>query len=266
MLSIFRIKIAKNLSNVSESSDSLCAGSQQSSYSNNSEVRKKLLKSERLIKTQQIKKIESLFSELELSFPPLLCPVKQQSTSKVSTEQARQVAELFTELCTVFLVGSDFEGKNKFLSKVIDELRLDQTENSDNIQLSIYVLDSLKEYIKLISGDTSRDGILAKKVFYESVTGTAIRNGNLISQLGVNLNARKATLLECAKSRAKLEEDEKLIPILSRLARKPPEGEKIISDEWLVKVARWYTSDSISDIIKGHNNVKKETYSKQTLT
>ena len=49
------------------------------------------------------------------------------------------MAELFTEICTVFLVGSDFEGKNKFLSKVIDELRLDQTENSDNIQLSIHV-------------------------------------------------------------------------------------------------------------------------------
>ena len=78
-----------------------------------------------------------------------------------------------------------------------------------------------------------------------------------MSHLADQMGARKPTVLECAKSRASLDDRQKLIPMISRLERKTPDGKGIISVEWKLKAVAFYEQDETSDIMKGHNNVFK---------
>ena len=242
----------------SESSESLCGGSQQSNFSNCSEMRREKVNCEKSSKSLQIMQLENLFLELKLPFPAdVNGPLDPKASTYNTDKQARLVANIFSELCNLFLVGSDIETKNKFLSKVVKAFH---NKEESNVELAVSVLSSLRDYLDLIGGDETRDGKVARKMFFESLTGPAIRDGNLISQLASFLSARKNSMLDSAKCRKKLEDSKKLVPFINRLGRKPPEGEKVIPIDWKVKAARWYETDSVSDIIKGHNNIRKEKF------
>ena len=123
--------------------------------------------------------------------------------------------------------------------------------------LGTSVLTSLKEYLDILKGDSSRNGVIARKFLYESLTGKPVRDFGLISALAEKIGARKTTILLSAKSREKFESDSKLVPFLSRLRRKPPVGQNIISPEWQVKAWGFFESEAVSEVVKGHNNVFK---------
>ena len=58
------------------------------------------------------------------------------------------------------------------------------------------MLESVKDYYKLVQSDMTRNGIVMKKVILESVTGSVIRNACQLSQLADILGARLKTLYE----------------------------------------------------------------------
>ena len=119
------------------------------------------------------------------------------------------------------------------------------------------VLESIKKFYNILKQDHSRNGVVGRKFLLESASGADVCDKNLLSQLSEFMGARKQTVLDCAKSRNKLDDGQKLLPMLSRLQRKTPDGLGIISVEWKIHAVSFYEQDVISDIQKGHNNVHK---------
>ena len=101
---------------------------------------------------------------------------------------------------------------------------------------------------------------MARKLLLEGITGSDLRENNLLSQIAEYIGARKESILDSSKDRTTVENNHKLIPIVARLERKSPEGTNIISIEWKIKCVAFYETDGVSDILKGHNNVFKVNY------
>ena len=117
------------------------------------------------------------------------------------------------------------------------------------------MLESVKGYYKLGQSDSTRNGVAVRKIILESVSGTVIRKCGQLSNLANLLGARKKTMYECSKVRLALEEKGELIPLVEKLARKSPEGDKIISTEWKIKAGQFY--EQVSEIVKGHHSMYK---------
>ena len=98
---------------------------------------------------------------------------------------------------------------------------------------------------------------MARKIILESITGSDVSENNFLTHLSEFMGVRKESVIEGSKNRSKIESMKKLIPIVSRLERKSPEGVKFISIEWKVKAVAFFETDEISEILKGHNNVFK---------
>ena len=124
------------------------------------------------------------------------------------------------------------------------------------------VLESLKQYYTILKQDSTREGIVARKLFLECITGSDVCNNNFLSHLADYMGARKHSVIDSSKNRLKVETNQKLIPIVTRLERKTPDGKKIISIEWKVKAVAFFETDEISDVLKGHNNVFKVKFIK----
>ena len=88
----------------------------------------------------------------------------------------------------------------------------------------------------------NRDGIVARKLMYEVLTGPPVRGAKLLTVLSEKIGARKASILACAKNRTKMDSDHKLVPFVSRIQRKSPEGNKVISIEWKIRVVEFFES------------------------
>ena len=119
------------------------------------------------------------------------------------------------------------------------------------------VLLSLRKYYSILKQNLSREGVLARKIILESITGSDVSENNFLTHLSEFMGVRKESVIEGSKNRSKIESMKKLIPIVSRLERKSPEGVKFISIEWKVKAVAFFETDEISEILKGHNNVFK---------
>ena len=124
--------------------------------------------------------------------------------------------------------------------------------------MALNVLESVKDYYKLVQSDMTRNGIVMKKVILESVTGSVIRNACQLSQLADILGARLKTLYETSKVRFLVEENKEMTPLVEKLARKSPEGDKIISREWNLKGVHFYETNS--ELIKGYHCMYKVGY------
>ena len=118
-------------------------------------------------------------------------------------------------------------------------------------------MNSLEKYYKLMKTDLSRSGALSRQMCLESLTGSDIQNNNLLKCLADRIGARKESVLNSAKRRVKMESDQKLIPIVTRMQRKKPEGDGFLTQEWILKAVQFYELDSTSDVLKGHCNVFK---------
>ena len=125
------------------------------------------------------------------------------------------------------------------------------------MDLALNVLESLKEYYQIALSDRSRNGVTLRKVVLESVSEAAVRESNQLKQLGEFLGARRHLLVEMSKLRSIIEDKQKLVPLVEKLARKAPEGENIISMEWKLRATCFYEQDNISDVVKGHHAVYK---------
>ena len=119
---------------------------------------------------------------------------------------------------------------------------------------------SLSEFLNILKRDSTRDGVVVRKLLFESLTGSSVRDLNLLSQLAVAIGARKRSILAGACRRSKLETDHKLVPIVARLQRKSPEGKHVISTQWKLEVVGFFETDAISEVLKGHNHVYKVGY------
>ena len=106
-------------------------------------------------------------------------------------------------------------------------------------QLALNALHCVHDYYQLAMKDSSRDGITRRKVTLECISGCYIREASQLSQLAEFMGARKATLFECSKSRSSAEDEQKLKPLVEMMARKPPEGESIITLDWRIKAGNF---------------------------
>ena len=128
---------------------------------------------------------------------------------------------------------------------------------SFQVQLSLNALDSVRDYYQIALRDTSRNGITTRRVVLESITGAQIRNSNQLCKLAEFLGARRQTLSESSKLRSSAEEKQVLKPLVERLCRKPPDGEKVVSLAWKIAAGQFFEKDNISDIVKGHHCLYK---------
>ena len=123
--------------------------------------------------------------------------------------------------------------------------------------LGTAVLLSLRKYYTILQTDLTRQGIVTRKLFLESVTGSDVCSQNLLSSIADYIGARKHSVIESSKQRKKIEKNAELTPIIQRLKRKNPEGTKIVSVVWEIKAVAFYESEELSDVCKGHHNVFK---------
>ena len=103
----------------------------------------------------------------------------------------------------------------------------------------------------------SRSGVISRQLCLDAITGLDVRDNSLLSSLAERIGARKESILNSAKRRAKLDQGSKLLPIVARMQRKSPEGSGYLTDEWVLKVVLFYECDSISDVMKRHCNTHK---------
>ena len=118
-------------------------------------------------------------------------------------------------------------------------------------------MHSIKDYLVLLKSDLGREAGLNKKILFESLAGLEIRENNLLTRLAEEIGARKNSLFESAMRRVQMESDSKVLPIVSRLQRKSPMGDKFISNQWKVEAFGLYDSHLVSDVVKGVTNVHK---------
>ena len=124
-------------------------------------------------------------------------------------------------------------------------------------KLSLNMLDSVRDYYQLALADLTRSGISTRRILLESISGYQTRDSHQLSQLAESIGARKQTLLECSRSRSEAEKKKELTQLVERLGRKPPEGEKYVSLDWVIKAGTFYELESSSDVCKGHNQMHK---------
>ena len=109
----------------------------------------------------------------------------------------------------------------------------------------------------MLKRDSSRNGVVARQLLFESLTGSSVRDANLLTELSKKICARQATIWTSAQSRSKIDNVQKLVPFVCRIQRKSPEGQNVISIEWKMKAVGFFELDAVSDVLKGHNNVLK---------
>ena len=119
------------------------------------------------------------------------------------------------------------------------------------------ILGSIRDYLNILKPDLRRDITLVRKLLLESLTGSNVRDNNMLSSLAEAIGVRKNSVFDSSSRRMKLEINTKMLPIVSRLIRKAPEGEKYISNQWKAEAFSLYESHLLSDVIKGVNNVYK---------
>jgi hypothetical protein len=119
------------------------------------------------------------------------------------------------------------------------------------------MMDSIRDYYQLALADLTRSGISTRRILLESISGYQTRDSHQLSQLAESIGARKQTLLESSRSRTEAEEKKELKQLVLRLGRKPPEGEKYVSLDWVIKAGTFYELETSSDVCKGHNQMHK---------
>ena len=151
------------------------------------------------------------------------------------------------------------EAEANFLKIVINTFNLD-----NQVHLTVNVIEGLADFYKVLVKDGSRNGITARKLLLQAVAGPKVRESGQISLLSEILGARRKSLdVEFENSKI-LEERQKLLPFVEMLRRKTARGTRLISERTKIDVIDFYENDEISDIIKGHNNVHKETIISET--
>ena len=152
------------------------------------------------------------------------------------------------------LQGNDGLSRQKFCEVVVSYL-----SGETKGQLTLNIVDSLKEFYGLVSSDKCRTNVVARKIILQAVAGSHIRDNSQLSQTAEAIGARLKSLYTESENRKRLEENVKLQPFVEMLKRKSPQGNRYVSESMELDVIGFYENDKVSDIMKGHNNIFKET-------
>jgi hypothetical protein len=145
-----------------------------------------------------------------------------------------------------------------FMELVLKTMKLNTLDVDSHVSLAVNVLDGIADFYSIVANDGSRNGITAKKLILQAVTGLKVQNSNQINLLSKVIGARGKTISQEVKNRKLLAEKQKLSPFLELLARKSPQGVGYISEHEHRDIVDFYENDEHSDILKGHNNCFKQ--------
>ena len=153
---------------------------------------------------------------------------------------------------------SDEDSHNEalFLQHVLNTF--DTSDCNKDLELGLNVLESVVEFYKIVTKDRTRNGIVARKLILQAVAGSMVLESSQGCLLSEKLGARRQTLFSELDNRKILEQRQLLVPFMTTLKRKSPHGTKFVSDQTRYDIIAFYEDDSISDILKGHNNLHKE--------
>ena len=193
----------------------------------------------------------------------LLQPLDLAVKNRTLTNYAVTVGNIWKLVLETVTLKTDSESlsaANDFFKTVVESFEIKQDGNVQQISLALNVLKSIKEYYNLAASGSSRESTATRKQILLAVTGRPVRAAKQLNILAEEFEARHNTVVNEAKKRAELDEQQKLIPYLDVLGRKSPEGARIVTDEEKMKVIDFYESEIVSDVLKGHNNVMKEVF------
>ena len=111
-----------------------------------------------------------------------------------------------------------------FMELVLKTMKLNTLNVDSHVSLAVNVLDGIADFYSIVANDGSRNGITAKKLILQAVTGLKVQNSNQINLLSKVIGARGKTISQEVKNRKLLAEKQKLSPFLELLARKSPQG------------------------------------------
>ena len=242
-----------------EESDSQGLSSQVSNWSSTSENSVHKQNEKCKTKELEINSIKELIEHFGYKFPDsLVHGIDPLGNTSMLNTQICDLADVIKTLLDIIILDAEADTKTLFTSTVMQALSNYDTNPTriNYIELAVNTLESIKEFYRLTLKDLSRNGSATRKLVLESVAGSTIRDRNQLSQLADAIGARRKTLYIASKERKKVEENEKIIPLIEKLGRKPPEGEHIICEEWKLNAVNFY--EQKSELIKGHNNLYKE--------
>ena len=110
--------------------------------------------------------------------------------------------------------------------------------------------------------ETSRSATATRKQILHALTGKLVRDSNQLKQLAEEIGARRTTVEKESKTRNLIEERKQIVPYLTILSRKIPEGSKYVTEEEALEVVYFYESELVSEVVKGHSNVMNEKIKK----
>ena len=152
----------------------------------------------------------------------------------------------------------DAETEVTFLKQVIKVIDNQASNDTKEALLAQHVLDSIAGFYKIVAKDSSRNGLVAKKLLLQAVKGTLDQDCFQTYLLSEKLGARRQTLYSEFENRKILEKQQLLIPFIHMLRRKSPCGSKFVSEQTRYEIIAFYEDDEVSDILKGHNNIYKD--------
>ena len=233
--------------------------SQASNWSSSSENLSSKLKSPSQKKAEEIKVVKLFMESIGHAFPEsLLRGINPSSLPTVLKSQIEACADLVLDLVNVLVWDCEVDSKIQFCSYMMMAIgqKSSRPELIIKADLALNILDSLKDYYQFALKDLTWNGIATRKVILESISGSALRENSQLSLAADVIGARKKSLYNASATRKSIEDNFKIIPLVEKLARKPPSGDGFVSDEWKLKAVLFY--ESKSELIKGHNNLFKE--------
>ena len=191
-------------------------------------------------------------------FQPLDVTVQSRTLNTYAVTVGK-IWKLVLETVTQSVDRESFFATSNFFKMVIETLGIAPQNPQQKVSLALHILESIQEYYSIACSGSSRGAIATRKQVLLSVTGKSVRSSNQLASIAKAIGARKSTVALEAKKRILLEEQRNLIPYLDILSRKSPEGARIVTDYEKFEVISFYESENVSDVLKGHNNVLRET-------
>ena len=222
------------------------SSSPSTSFSNTTEGR--LIKSE-LIRTDNISRLEMLNQTLKVRIYPINLNIP------LADDVLKDLTTAFDSFINIVVSHGDKKQKDELLEKILETL-IDLP--GGRVRFATNVFQSLRDYCTIMNGDHTRSGIFRRKIVCEALTGEPVKTGKQLDKIHLEFGLGRNLVTDSAKLRLKFETSLTLTPLLERLARKPPTGEKFVSMEWKLSVCQWFEEDHITDVMKGTHQLYKE--------
>ena len=237
---------SSSVSNSQQFGDTDFSSSPSTAFSNTTEGR--LVKSE-LTRIENRSRLEMLNQTLKVKIYPL-------NLNKTLTDDVlKDVTNAVDSLINIVVSHGDKKQKDELLEKMFESL---VGLPCGQVRFASNVFESLRDYCTIINRDHTRSGIVRRKIVCEALTGELVKTGRQLDKIHLEFGLARKLVTDSVKLRLKLETSLTLTPLLERLARKPPTGERFVTMEWKLKVCQWFEEDAISEVLKGTHQLYKE--------